>query len=152
MGLTAQGVAEGMQQDAAGTIQTVLNSIERIPKAEQAATLKVLFGQWAGPDAAKLLTNRDTFAQALADMQNPEKYTGSMAREFIIKADTPEAVNTMLGSSISAIKGEIGENFLPKRYAPNPADFPVPWVHVCGRGAKSGRGDADGSALHPKRA
>ena len=115
MGLTAQGVAEGMQQDAAGTIQTVLNSIERIPKAEQAATLKVLFGQWAGPDAAKLLTNRDTFAQALADMQNPEKYTGSMAREFIIKADTPEAVNTMLGSSISAIKGEIGENFLPAK-------------------------------------
>ena len=115
MGLTAKGVAEGMQQDAAGMIQTVLDSIEKIPKAEQAAALKVLFGQWAGPDAAKLLTNRDTFARALADMQNPEKYTGSMAREFVIKSDTPEAVDMMLGSSISALTGEIGESFLPAK-------------------------------------
>lgn len=115
MGLTAEGIARGMQENATGTLQTVFEAVRNLPDENRVAALSTLLGQWAIQAGGKLTTNLEAFNKTLEQVQNPNNYAGSMAREFIIKADTPEAVNTMLGSSISAIKGEIGENFLPAK-------------------------------------
>lgn len=115
MGLTAEGIARGMQENATGTLQTVFEAVRNLPDENRVAALSTLLGQWAIQAGGKLTTNLEAFNKTLDQVQNPNNYAGSMAREFIIKADTPEAVNTMLGSSISAIKGEIGENFLPAK-------------------------------------
>lgn len=115
MGLTAEGVAKGMQQNATGTLQTVFEAIRNLPEERRVAALSTLLGQWAIQAGGKLTTNLEAFTKTLNQVSDPKNYTGSMMREFIIKADTPEAVSTMLGSSVSALKGEIGENFLPAK-------------------------------------
>lgn len=113
MGMTAEGVAVGMQEDATGTLMSVFEAIQKLPKENRVSALSTLFGQWAIQAGGKLTGNLEVFEKALADVQNPGKYKGSMMREFVIKAETPEAVSTMLSNSVSALKGEIGDSFLP---------------------------------------
>lgn len=113
MGMTAEGVAVGMQKDATGTLISVFEAIRKLPEENRVSALSTLFGQWAIQAGGKLTGNLEVFEKALADVQNPEKYKGSMMREFVIKAETPEAVFTMLSNSVSALKGEIGDSFLP---------------------------------------
>ncbi len=106
-------VAGGMQKDATGTLISVFEAIKQLPSDNRVAALSTLFGQWAIEAGGKLTTNLDAFTDALKSVQDPGNYTGSMQRELAIKMDTPEAVNQMLTSSISALKGEVGESFLP---------------------------------------
>ena len=113
MGMTAEGVAVGKQKDATGTLISVFEAIRKLPEENRVSALSTLFGQWAIQAGGKLTGNLEVFEKALADVQNPEKYKGSMMREFVIKAETPEAVSTMLSNSVSALKGEIGDSFLP---------------------------------------
>ncbi len=113
MGMTAEGVAAGMQKDATGTLISVFEAIQKLPDENRVSALSTLFGQWAIQAGGKLTGNLDSFKTALEAVNDPSKYNGSMMREFVIKAETPEAVSTMLSNSVSALKGEIGDSFLP---------------------------------------
>lgn len=113
MGMTAEGVAVGMQKDATGTLISVFEAIQKLPEENRVSALSTLFGQWAIQAGGKLTGNLDSFKTALEAVNDPSKYNGSMMREFVIKAETPEAVSTMLSNSVSALKGEIGDSFLP---------------------------------------
>lgn len=115
LGMTATGVAAAMQEDATGTMIDVLEAIGRLDADKQAATLNTLFGQWAIKDAAKLAGNIEAYTKSLDMVNDPSLYTGSMEREFIIKATTPEALDTMLASSKSALQIEVGNAFLPAK-------------------------------------
>ncbi len=117
MGMTAEGVALGMQENATETLKSVFTAIRNLPKENQVAALSTLLGQWAIQAGGKLTTNLEAFVKALDQANDPANYDGSMMREFTIKADTPEAVDTMLKSSISAFAGEIGDSFLPAKKA-----------------------------------
>ena len=77
------------------------------------AALSTLFGQWAITGGAKLTGNLDSFKNALAAVNDPSLYEGSMAREFQIKTDTPEAVRQMRDSAWKQLKIGFGESFLP---------------------------------------
>lgn len=113
MGMTAEGVAAGMQKDATGTLISVFEAIQKLPDENRVSALSTLFGQWAIQAGGKLTGNLDSFKTALEAVNDPSKYNGSMMREFVIKAETPEAVSTMLSNSVNALKGEIGDSFLP---------------------------------------
>ena len=115
LGMTATGVAAAMQEDATGTMIDVLEAISRLDADKQAATLNTLFGQWAIKDAAKLAGNIEAYTKSLDMVNDPSLYTGSMEREFIIKATTPEALDTMLASSKTALQIEVGDAFLPAK-------------------------------------
>ena len=115
LGMTATGVASAMQKDATGTLITVLEAINRLDADKQAATLNTLFGQWAIKDAAKLAGNIKAYTDSLDMVNDPSLYTGSMEREFLIKATTPEAIDTMLTSSRTALQIEVGNAFLPAK-------------------------------------
>lgn len=113
LGLTASGVAEAMQIDATGTMLDVLERIGNMDASRQVATLNTLFGQWAIKGAAKLTGNLSTFTDALKMVSDPNLYNGSMEREFIIKASTSDAIDTMMKNSFEALKIDIGTQFLP---------------------------------------
>ena len=115
LGMTATGVAAAMQEDATGTMIDVLEAISRLDADKQAATLNTLFGQWAIKDAAKLAGNIEAYTKSLDMVNDPSLYTGSMEREFIIKATTPEALDTMLASSKTALQIEVGDALLPAK-------------------------------------
>lgn len=113
LGFTASGVAKAMQTDATGTMLSVLEAIGNMDADRQVATLNTLFGQWAIKGAAKLTGNLTTFTDALKMVSDPNLYGGSMEREFIIKASTSDAIDTMMKNSFEALKINIGTEFLP---------------------------------------
>lgn len=115
LGLTAEGVASSMQVDSQGTWLDIFTRIQNIDADRQVAVLKDLFGQWSIEGAAKITGNIDAFVNALNMVNDPNLYTGSMAREFIIKADLPEAIDTMVSNAQRALAIDAGQAFLPLR-------------------------------------
>ena len=113
LGFTAEGIARSMQTNASGTLLDVFTAIQDLPDYKQVAALSTLFGQWAITGGAKLTGNLDSFKNALAAVNDPSLYEGSMAREFQIKTDTPEAVRQMRDSAWKQLKIGFGESFLP---------------------------------------
>lgn len=113
LGMSAEGVAKAMQQDASGTLLQVFDAIGNLPDDKQVAALSNLFGQWAIEGAAKITGNISTYTDALKMVNDPALYTGSMEREFIIKADTAESIDKMLANSWQALKIDFGDEFLP---------------------------------------
>ena len=113
LGLTATGVAKGLQSDGVGTLKEVFTAIQNLPSERRVAALSTLFGQWAIEGGAKVVNNLDVYEKALEDVQNPGKYTGSMEREFIINASTSESLGVMMKNAMTALKQDFGEEFLP---------------------------------------
>lgn len=113
LGLSAEGVAKSMQSDGVGTMLQVFDAIKQMPSERKVAALSTLFGQWAIEGGAKVVNNMDVYEQALKDVQDPEKYTGSMQREFIIQASTTESLDMMMSNAKTALMQDIGEQFLP---------------------------------------
>lgn len=113
LGFTATGIAKSMQEDGAGTLLKVFEAIDQMPDERKVATLSTLFGQWAIEGAAKITGNIATYTDALRMATDPSLYTGSMEREFAIKASTGESIQQMLGSSIENLEIQVGDAFLP---------------------------------------
>lgn len=125
LGMTAEGVAKAMQVDSVGTLKTIFTAINNLPQERQVAALSTLFGQWAIEGTAKVAGNMKVFTDALEMVNDPNLYTGSMEREFIIKASTAENLDKMMENSKFAMKVELGDAFLPvkKQWALMMTDF-----------------------------
>lgn len=113
MGMTAEWVAKAMQEDSVGALKTIFESINALPEERQVAALSNLFGAWAIEGGAKVAGNMEVFTEALDMVSDPERYTGSMEREFIIKSSTPEAVDLMTANARDNLMVDIGDAFLP---------------------------------------
>lgn len=113
LGFSATGIAKAMQSDGPGTLLKVFEAINAMPAERQVATLSTLFGQWAIEGAAKITGNIETYTNALRMANDPSLYKGSMEREFVIKANTTEAVQQMTQQAISNLEIGIGDAFLP---------------------------------------
>ena len=115
LGYTAEGIAKSMQVDATGTMIDVFEAIGNMDADKQVAALKTLFGQWAIQGAAKLTGNLGAFTDALAMVNDPSLYNGSMEREFIIKSSNSEAIDMMMSNAFQALKIDVGTAFLPAK-------------------------------------
>lgn len=125
LGFTATGVAEAMQTDGVGTLLDVFDAVNNLPDAEKLSTLNALFGQWAIEGGAKVTQNLTLLTGMLEEISDPNLWTGSMEKEFIIKATTPEAIETMLSNTRLALMDDIGTAFLPayKEFGLSMIDF-----------------------------
>lgn len=125
LGFTATGIAEAMQTDGVGTLLDIFEAVNNLPDAEKLSTLNSLFGQWAIEGGAKVTQNLTLLTGMLQEISDPSLWTGSMEKEFIIKATTPEAIETMLGNTKSALMDDIGSAFLPayKEFGLSMIDF-----------------------------
>lgn len=113
LGFTAEGIAASMQTDGVGTLRQVFTALQDMPDERKVAALSTLFGQWAIEGGAKITNNLGAYEKALAMVSDPSLYTGSMEREFIIQASTSESIDTMMKNSVTALKQDIGTEFLP---------------------------------------
>ena len=125
LGFTATGIAEAMQTDGVGTLLDVFEAVNNLPDAEKLSTLNSLFGQWAIEGGAKVTQNLTLLTGMLQEISDPSLWTGSMEKEFIIKATTPEAIDTMVSSARLAVMDDIGSAFLPayKEFGLSMIDF-----------------------------
>ena len=115
LGFTAEGVAKSMQTDSVGTLDSIFTAIKNLPEERRVSALSTLFGQWAIEGGAKIVNNLDVYKEALAMVNDPSLYKGSMEREFIIKAGTSEAVDTMMANAFQELKINVGTAFLPAK-------------------------------------
>jgi TP901 family phage tail tape measure protein len=113
LGFTAEGIAKSMRTDGVGTLREVFTALQDMPDERKVAALSTLFGQWAIEGGAKITNNLGAYEKALAMVSAPSLYTGSMEREFIIQASTSESIDTMVKNSVTALKQDIGTEFLP---------------------------------------
>lgn len=113
LGFTAEGIAKSMQTDGVVTLKEVFTALQDMPDERKVAALSTLFGQWAIEGGAKITNNLGAYEKALAMVSDPSLYTGSMEREFIIQASTSESIDTMVKNSVTALKQDIGTEFLP---------------------------------------
>ena len=125
LGFTATGVAEAMQDDGVKTLLKIFEAVNNLPDAEKLSTLNTLFGQWAIEGGAKVTQNLTLLTGMLEEISDPNLWTGSMEKEFIIKATTPEAIETMLSNTRLALMDDIGTAFLPayKEFGLSMIDF-----------------------------
>lgn len=113
LGFDAEDVAASMQEDGTGTLRQVFAAINALPKDKKVATLNALFNQWAIEGGAKITSNLDLLDKTLGEVQDPEKYMGSMEREFIINASTSKSIGAMMANAKTALMQDIGDEFLP---------------------------------------
>lgn len=113
LGFDAEDVAASMQEDGTGTLRQVFAAINALPKDKKVATLNTLFNQWAIEGGAKITSNLDLLDKTLGEVQDPEKYMGSMEREFIINAGTSKSIGAMMANAKTALMQDIGDEFLP---------------------------------------
>lgn len=113
LGFDAEDVAASMQEDGTGTLRQVFAAINALPKDKKVATLNTLFNQWAIEGGAKITSNLDLLDKTLGEVQDPEKYMGSMEREFIINASTSKSIGAMMANAKTALMQDIGDGFLP---------------------------------------
>lgn len=125
LGFTAEGIAKSMQSDGIGTLKSVFQAINNMPDERKVAALNTLFGQWAIEGGAKITQNLALLEKTLGEVNDPSLYTGSMEREFLIEASTPEAVDTMMSNAKAALMQDIGQAFLPakKEFSLSMRDF-----------------------------
>lgn len=125
LGFTAEGIARSMQSDGIGTLKSVFQAINNMPDERKVAALNTLFGQWAIEGGAKITQNLALLEKTLGEVNDPGIYTGSMEREFLIEASTPEAVDIMLSNAKAALMQDIGQAFLPakKEFSLSMIDF-----------------------------
>lgn len=112
IGLEAKAVQEGMAKDATGTIQKVLQAINKLPKTKQLGVTTELFGKEYGDDAAKLASNIGEYRRQL-DLVNSTKGSGSMQREGDIKGQQLSARWQMTQNRLFNLSSALGETLRP---------------------------------------
>jgi TP901 family phage tail tape measure protein len=112
VGLEAKSIQEGMAKDATGTIQKVMDAVNKLPKSEQLSVTTQLFGKEYGDDAAKLANNIGEYRRQL-DLVNSTKGTGSMQREGDIKGDLLSARWEMSQNRMFNLSSALGATLRP---------------------------------------
>lgn len=80
LGREAEALQNGMAKNATGTLQQVLDAINKLPQADQLSVTTQLFGKEFGDAAAKLANNVQEYRRQL-ELANAAGGKGSMQRE-----------------------------------------------------------------------
>lgn len=113
LGLDAHKLQTGMGKDATGTIQMVMDAINKLPQNKQLEAATRIFGIEYGDEAAKLANNLDEYRRQLK-IVNEEKAKGSMDREAITRTQALSAQYELAKSSVFNLSSELGQNFKPQ--------------------------------------
>lgn len=112
LGLEAEAIQSGMAKNATGTLQQVLDTINKLPKDQQLSVTTQLFGKEFGDDAAKLAANIEEYRRQL-DLANSDKGSGSMQRESDIRAEAMSARLEMAQNRLFNLGSSLGETLRP---------------------------------------
>ena len=113
LGLESSAVAKSMQVDSEKTTLTILKAVSKLDKAEQASTLKQLFGSESLGAIAPLLTNMEALEKNLGMVGDKTKYAGSMQKEYEARAATTANTIQLFKNQLSGVAITIGNTLLP---------------------------------------
>lgn len=113
LGLSAEDVAQGMQDNAKETILKVLDAIRGLDKVKQASVLSDLFGKESLGAIAPLLSNLYGVQDNLNKVADSSKYAGSMEGEFSARSETTANSLQLAKNNMEAFKIAIGNGLIP---------------------------------------
>lgn len=113
LGLDAGKMAKLMQSDANGAILKVLQSLRKLPKASQAATMTQLFGRESIGAIAPLLTNLELLETNFRKVSDAQIYGGSMAAEYASRVATSANALQLAKNTAVVLSQSIGATLLP---------------------------------------
>ncbi|MDF1583905.1 MAG: phage tail tape measure protein [Methyloprofundus sp.] len=113
LGFSAVDMASMMQDDAAGSIQAVLEAISEAPIEQQSALVSQLFGEESKGAIMPLLVNMGTLNKAFADTADSTKYAGSMQAEYDVRSKTTANSLTLLKNQTTRLGISLGSVLLP---------------------------------------
>jgi len=111
--LNVKDVAKGMQKDAQGTIQNVLERISKVAPEKQAGLLTELFGTESVAAIAPMLTNLDLLKKNFKAVGDVAQYTGSMEQEYASRSATTANAIQLLSNKMTRMGIEVGNVLLP---------------------------------------
>lgn len=112
LGLESEAVQRGMATNATGTIKSVLNAINALPKDQQLTVTTQLFGKEFGDDAAKLASNMGELQRQL-DLANSGGSQGTMQREADIRSEALSARLQMTQNRMFNLSASLGQTLRP---------------------------------------
>lgn len=114
LGIDTVALSKRMQKDAGGAILDVFQKIKRLPKYEQTAVLKKLFGEEALAAVGALLPALDDVAKNLGKVGDQSRYAGSMQKEFDSRSKTAANSLQLLQNAMVAGAIKAGSVLLPE--------------------------------------
>lgn len=112
LGIDSKELADSMQKDAVGTTERVLNLINQLPKAIQAAVTSDVFGDEVralGP----LITNMSLLTESFDLVSDSAKFAGSAFKEFEVRNATFDARVSRFKNVLYNLKVVIGNALIP---------------------------------------
>ncbi|MCE5315161.1 MAG: phage tail tape measure protein [Armatimonadota bacterium] len=114
LGINAVDLSKRMQKDAAGSIVMVIEKLKQLPKYEQTATLKRLFGEEGLAAIGSVVSGLDQVKENLRRVGDAAKYTGSMQKEYETRSKV--TANSLQILQNQAVRGanKFGSVLLPE--------------------------------------
>lgn len=112
IGMDAKKVQADMTKDATGTIQKVLDALNKLPEEKRLTVATQLFGKEYGDDIAKLASGVDEYRRQLA-LASSDKAMGSMLREHEARLQSTTAQWEIAKNRITEVSVNIGSVLLP---------------------------------------
>jgi TP901 family phage tail tape measure protein len=112
LGFEAENVARGMQKDALGTTNAIIESIRRLPADRQLSVMNQLFGD-EGRSLAPLILEGDLLADTMTHVGDATAYADSVTKEYASRSNTTSAALRRFRNRIAAVSIAIGAALLP---------------------------------------
>lgn len=112
IGLSTESVQKGMQKDAVGTLQKIIEAINKMPKDQQLGFMVDLVGLEHSDTLAKLANGMGEFKRQL-ELANGEAAKGSMDREFRARLQTTTAQLQITQNVLTELSVTFGSVLLP---------------------------------------
>lgn len=112
LGLAPKAVQKGMQQNAIGTLLTIMDRVGKLKAEDRVGVLTDLVGLEHSDTLAKLAANTGEFRRQL-EMANGEAAKGSMSREFAARLQTTNAQMEIWNNRINEVAVNLGSALLP---------------------------------------
>lgn len=113
LGYGSKQVAGSMQKDAQQTMTTILKSVQRMPRARQAAILSQLFGVESIKAIAPLLDQLPQLEANFRKVADATQYGGSMQKEYDAIAATTTNKLQLMRNGFNEVAITIGSKTLP---------------------------------------
>lgn len=113
IGLSTAAVQKGMQTNAQGTLLTILEAVQKLPKDKQLGVMVELVGLEHSDTMAKLANNIEEYRKQIKLATEDEKRKGSMDREMQARMQTTAAQWEVFKNRIGEVAVNLGTIFLP---------------------------------------
>lgn len=113
LGINPEYLAKQTQKDPEKAMEKVFQRLSKLKAEDQAAVMKMLFGEEGKVAGANIMNAYDKYKKNLAMVKDKSVYEGSKDKEYENRKNTTENELIVLKGQFDIIKAELGTELLP---------------------------------------